>query len=380
MEIQTTDKPERRGPVYCRRCQRELTHPQSYAAGIGPECSERWGICQAEVARLNMELDPNLVAAAMDDGPSIIRLSQDGTKLGLKFRYDAEVLARVKEIPGRRWDMERRMWIIPATKSGLLKALEVLPQARIYIKDLERVKAIMDNGSTPELRAAQAVETTQPSPPPEPAKAWLENGNIFLKFPYDAAMVANVKSLPGRRWLKERKVWALPVSMQAIEKLQEWGFMFSVELAQRAASLVPAEIQDIDVPDGVSLYPFQKLGVQFLDSRRGRGLIADEMGLGKTIQALTWLHIHPEARPAVVVAPASLKLNWAREARKWLAPTEKILVVNGKPNGNTNLPGSIIIINYDILADVTAPDPEDKNKRVVVGFGWWKFLRSFLHG
>lgn len=372
MEMQTTDKPERRGPVYCRRCKRELTHPQSYAAGIGPECSEHWGVCQAELARLNMELDPNLVAASMDDGPSIIRLSQDGTKLGLRFRYDVDVLAQVKTIQGRRWDMERRLWTIPATKVGLLKAMEVLPMARIYIKDLERIKTIMENGGSPEVQAAE----TQPSPPPEPAKAWLENNTILLKFPYDAAMVANVKGLPGRRWLKERKVWALPVSMESISKLREWDFLFSEELAERAAGLAPAAIQEIDVPDGVSLYPFQKLGVEFLDSRRGRGLLADEMGLGKTIQALTWLRIHPEVRPAVVVVPASLKLNWAREARKWLEPTEQILVVNGKPNGNTDLPGSIIVINYDILADITAPDPNDKTKRVVVGFGWWKFLRK----
>jgi SWI/SNF-related matrix-associated actin-dependent regulator of chromatin subfamily A-like protein 1 len=372
MELQTTDKPERRGPVYCRRCLRELTHPQSYAAGIGPECSERWGVCQAELARLNMDMDPNLVAAAMDDGPSIIRLSQDGTKLGLRFRYDVAVMAQVKTIKGSWWDGMRRLWTIPATKAGLVKAMEVLPQARIYIKDLERIKAIMENGATPEATAAA---------PKEKPKAWLSDNTIVAKFEYDVEMVEKVKTLPGRRWLKEKKVWAMPVSMAAITALAGWGFEFDAALKAKAISLAPAEVGELDLPEGAGLYPFQKIGVEFLESRRGRGLVADEMGLGKTIQALMWLRIHPEARPAVVVVPASLKLNWRKEARKWLDPRERVIIVNGKPNGNADLPGEgdVIVINYDILPDITGPDPNDRTgkKRVLVGFGWWKHIKKF---
>lgn len=67
---------------------------------------------------------------------------------------------------------------------------------------------------------------------------------------------------------------------------------------------------------------------------------------GKTVQALAWLRLHPENRPAIIVCPASLKLNWEREAKKWLTENEKIHVVNGKGWKNNQ---TIYIINYDIL-------------------------------
>ena len=65
-----------------------------------------------------------------------------------------------------------------------------------------------------------------------------------------------------------------------------------------------------------TLEPFQRAGVRYvLDARRT--FLADEQGLGKTVQALAALEAD-DAFPAVVVCPASLKLNWEREAARWL--------------------------------------------------------------
>lgn len=94
--------------------------------------------------------------------------------------------------------------------------------------------------------------------------------------------------------------------------------------------------------------PYQKTGLSFLESMGGNGFIADEPGLGKTMQALSYLALHPDMRPAVVVCPASLKLNWQREAEMWLETGEHIEVING---GKIKaLSGNIVIINYDILS------------------------------
>ena len=63
---------------------------------------------------------------------------------------------------------------------------------------------------------------------------------------------------------------------------------------------------------GAGLFPHQIEGVAFLLGRR-RAILADDMGLGKTRQAIVALrHVAP-AGPYLVVCPASVKRNWARE-------------------------------------------------------------------
>ena len=73
----------------------------------------------------------------------------------------------------------------------------------------------------------------------------------------------------------------------------------------------------LDVPGlGGELKPFQRAGVRYLLAQR-RAFLADEQGLGKTIEALATLEADG-AYPAIVVCPASLKLNWMREIERWL--------------------------------------------------------------
>ena len=101
--------------------------------------------------------------------------------------------------------------------------------------------------------------------------------------------------------------------------------------------------------NGKTLMMFQAEGLMFLDDAGGNALIADQMGLGKTIQALAYLALHSDMRPAVIVCPASLKLNWQREAAAWLETEDKIEVINGGKVYPLTGDTSIIVINYDIL-------------------------------
>jgi SNF2 family DNA or RNA helicase len=98
-----------------------------------------------------------------------------------------------------------------------------------------------------------------------------------------------------------------------------------------------------------ALFPFQIEGVNQIEAHNGRILVADEQGLGKTAQSLAWLQLHPEYRPAIVVCPASLKLNWAKEAEMWMT-NPKVQVLSGT-NPSARLIGEILVINYDILSD-----------------------------
>ncbi|HEX3760676.1 MAG TPA: DEAD/DEAH box helicase [Kofleriaceae bacterium] len=101
------------------------------------------------------------------------------------------------------------------------------------------------------------------------------------------------------------------------------------------------------------LFPYQRDGVErFL--RGGRLLLADDMGLGKTAQAIASCHAlfaAGKARRAVVVAPAALKPQWARE---WRAFTELPLVtVDGHPDERARIyrrrGDGVLLVNYEQL-------------------------------
>jgi SNF2 family DNA or RNA helicase len=102
---------------------------------------------------------------------------------------------------------------------------------------------------------------------------------------------------------------------------------------------------DSVLPEGVALYDFQTVGVGYALATGGRCIIGDEMGLGKTIQALTVLKLR-NSFPAVVVCPASLKGNWAKEIRRAL-PDKTVEVAKGRtPRPSV---ADVLVINYDIL-------------------------------
>jgi SWI/SNF-related matrix-associated actin-dependent regulator 1 of chromatin subfamily A len=93
------------------------------------------------------------------------------------------------------------------------------------------------------------------------------------------------------------------------------------------------------------LFPHQVEGVAFLLGRR-RAILADDMGLGKTRQAIVSLqHLAPNG-PYLVVCPASVKRNWAREIEH-VIPNASLVVIDGR--APMDLSASWIVLNYDIL-------------------------------
>jgi len=93
--------------------------------------------------------------------------------------------------------------------------------------------------------------------------------------------------------------------------------------------------------------PFQEEGIAFCLARQN-ALIADEMGTGKTIQALGLVNADPAIRRVLVICPATLKTNWAYEARRWLVRPFDVVIVDGPvpPDGNL-----LAITNYEQVRD-----------------------------
>lgn len=113
----------------------------------------------------------------------------------------------------------------------------------------------------------------------------------------------------------------------------------------------------IPAPEGLDYLPYQKAGIGYALGRTGT-LIGDEMGLGKTIQALGVINADPSIQKVLVICPASLKLNWEREARKWLIREFDYFRVKGRARpGESELAWEIqrdrpffAICNYDVAA------------------------------
>jgi hypothetical protein len=109
-----------------------------------------------------------------------------------------------------------------------------------------------------------------------------------------------------------------------------------------------AEKVDADLrARGLTLFPFQKIGVEWLAGRM-RALLNDDMGLGKTIQTLIAL---PDGAPVLVVGPEAAKGVWKDETAKW-RPDLKCVVLKGKKEFRWPQAGEIVVLTYGSLPEL----------------------------
>ena len=110
---------------------------------------------------------------------------------------------------------------------------------------------------------------------------------------------------------------------------------------------------------GLTLHPYQEIGARFL-ARNGRAFLADDMGLGKTAQSIAaalLLRRAHGAGKALVVCPASLKHQWAREIDK--VCHEQAVVAEGlrasRLRTYEDWRSGFLVLNYElVLRDLDA--------------------------
>jgi superfamily II DNA or RNA helicase len=229
----------------------------------------------------------------------------------------------------------------------------------------EAAEALLDNrGARLDPRAQRCASRLQVGQDPAPASLSLVHGvaepRFTLDVNWDSDVVAAFLALPAC----EAHGRTLPVDAYLIEPLDGFLRTFGVEVAPNARETMESLRREHDsaVDDvrrsrastgpelpveaklGGELRPFQRAGVAYVLQAR-RAFLADEQGLGKTVQALAALEAD-EAFPAVVVCPASLKLNWMREIETWL-PHRTATLVNG--TGRTPPAVDITVLNYEIV-------------------------------
>jgi len=163
----------------------------------------------------------------------------------------------------------------------------------------------------------------------------------------------DIPKAAGFRWNPNGKFWytqdvynALRLKQFASSKaLAELNAFEQKKEESIAASKATDANIEIPVPEGLEYLPYQRAGIGFALLNRNV-LFGDEMGLGKTIQALGVINADAEIKKIIVICPASLKLNWKREAERWLVRNTTIEIADSK---NAFPQSEIVIINYDII-------------------------------
>jgi SWI/SNF-related matrix-associated actin-dependent regulator 1 of chromatin subfamily A len=214
------------------------------------------------------------------------------------------------------------------------------------------------------LAAARCLDLVEHGERVPPARLVLARGvageRFVLEVLWDHDAAAAFEALPGASrgelkldpWIADRldafvarhEIQLAPVAAEVLADL------VAPHLAARRAVARSRAREAEPIPEaaarlGGELAPFQWAAVRYaLEARRC--FLADEQGLGKTVEALAALEADG-AYPAVVICPASLKLNWAREAAKWLPAERTVTVVSGR--GRAPGPADVTILNYEIV-------------------------------
>lgn len=93
-----------------------------------------------------------------------------------------------------------------------------------------------------------------------------------------------------------------------------------------------------------------------------------------TIQAIGVINSDPSIKRVLVIVPASLKLNWRRELKKWLTRPMSVGIVMSKSKAKSKNPwpghAEIVIINYDLLV---------KNRAQLEGIEWDLIISDECH-
>lgn len=210
---------------------------------------------------------------------------------------------------------------------------------------------------------------------------------LTIQAPYNAGLIAAIKGIQGRKYIPDTKCWTVPIAQTEtlLPIAQEYNLIWpgqetavsdaaaTVKVKNDTLTALGALSRAHEVPTPIAIPGFtgtlrhyQEAGVAYMLAAP-RSIEADDMGLGKTAQTLAAVEAAGDY-PALVIAPASLVLNWRNEIRRWL-PGRTIHVVRKSKDG------------LDATADVTVMTYDLAKKFVgqLIGFGFKSVIGDEAH-
>lgn len=186
-----------------------------------------------------------------------------------------------------------------------------------------------------------------------PARLFLTDAdepNLALKLGGDSeefqAQLARAKTVPGRRFNGEAKLWEFPNTAESLLRLVHTVEPeLSADLQARVQEATAEQEEELvtrlpddaalGVPWASRLAPAQRAGIDFM-AEHPHAILADDMGSGKTVQALSTVweyHIRQgwaadKPLTNLIITENSVRGHWKREIKKWVG-TDAAVIIDG---------------------------------------------------
>jgi len=192
--------------------------------------------------------------------------------------------------------------------------------------------------------------------PPKVARKWVELDTYFAKkFAEEKYLLEVPEQIFIEKLLVEKEksyhVWG-----KFFEKDNLTEFWVPKSALIKTHNVTPV---NIDFTKYSSRPPLnhQQIAIEKLVGSK-RFILADDMGLGKTTSTII-AALESGAKKVLIICPASLKINWAREIESYT--NKSIYICEGK---NFSSDHDFVIINYDIIKNFH--NPKDKENSLIL--------------
>ena len=183
-----------------------------------------------------------------------------------------------------------------------------------------------------------------------------QNNEIYeISFKYDTKMIEIVKSVPGRAWNPDKKIWTIPKDKLGflIQAVEGTNYEQSLQIISNEQINVNAELEttklipDIDISDvpfyvceGGKPFSHQLDFMKFAIDRERKGImngfiLADEMGAGKSLETLNlalYNHKFYKFKHCLIICCVnSAKYNWKNDIEKHTNGKESAYILGTRP-------------------------------------------------
>lgn len=296
----------------------------------------------------------------------------------IKTSYHEELKEEIKALIGSEWDEFDKIWVAPPCEENALALRTIAEKYGITLigadswGELPKLRAVYIENDRVVVKGVSARRLREKIG--NPGKECVINLSRF----FAARIQGDNFSFPRTSWNVGKLLlwletvtdpaikWMLEPMREALEPHIESFRQRELKYAHRSNALEASkEVYkklSAHLPEDFAkrLMPHQWVGIQVL-AENNQSILADEQGLGKTIEILGALEA-TQSFPAVILCPATARLNWRDETASWL-PHRKVSVLGGNiaksDKGSDLFSADLIIVNYEGFKKVAG----DLNRR-----------------